>query len=134
MVNVNQVHVVTKDKETAKAWISGLRSITNNIKMNNACPKTNLKKHWTRILLTTTVDDKVSVKAIAKTFASGKTEKLVYETLAEVGLPCEKVRCTKKQRHDPDPIPSLERRYGQGRLDVREVLQDLSDNLPAHGH
>ena len=39
----------------------------------------------------TTVDNKVSVKAIAKTFASGKTEKLVYEKLAELELPCEKV-------------------------------------------
>jgi hypothetical protein len=32
---------------------------------------------WKRLLLTTTVDGKVSVRAIAKTFASGKTEKLV---------------------------------------------------------
>ncbi len=47
---------------------------------------------WRRILLTTTVDEKVSVRAIAKTFASGKTEKLVYQTLAELGLPSEKVR------------------------------------------
>lgn len=38
-----------------------------------------------------TVDGNVSVRAIAKTFASGKTEKLVYQTLAEVGLPSEKV-------------------------------------------
>ncbi len=51
---------------------------------------------WTRILLTTTVDEKVSVRAIAKTFASGKTEKLVYQTLAEVGLPSEKARITKQ--------------------------------------
>ena len=33
----------------------------------------------------------ISVKNIAKTFASGKTEKLVYQTLAELGLPSEKV-------------------------------------------
>ncbi len=47
-------------------------------------------------MLTTTVDEKVSVRAIAKTFASGKTEKLVYQTLAELGLPSEKVRDTQK--------------------------------------
>lgn len=47
---------------------------------------------WTRILLTTTVDKKVSVRSISKTFASGKTEKLVYQTLAELGLPSDKVR------------------------------------------
>jgi phosphatidylinositol phospholipase C beta len=46
---------------------------------------------WKRLLLTTTVDGKVSVRAIAKTFASGKTEKLVYESLAELDLPSGKV-------------------------------------------
>lgn len=41
--------------------------------------------------MTTTVDGNVSVRAIAKTFASGKTEKLVYQTLAECDLPSGKV-------------------------------------------
>ena len=41
--------------------------------------------------MTTTVDGRVSVRAIAKTFASGKTEKLVYQTLAELSLPSGKV-------------------------------------------
>jgi phosphatidylinositol phospholipase C beta len=43
--------------------------------------------------MTTTVDGNVSVRAIAKTFASGKTaEKLVYQTLSECELPSGKVR------------------------------------------
>ena len=33
----------------------------------------------------------VPVKVIARTFASGKTERLVYQCLADMGLPCEKV-------------------------------------------
>ena len=41
--------------------------------------------------MTTTADGLVSVRAIAKTFASGRTEKLVYETLAKIGLPSGKV-------------------------------------------
>lgn len=41
--------------------------------------------------MTTTIDGKVSVRAIAKTFASGKTEKFVYQTLAECDLPSGKV-------------------------------------------
>ena len=91
MVNVSLCNVICQDKKTADVWKAGLRKITNNVKMNNACPKTNLQKHWTRLLLTTTVDGKVSVKCIAKTFASGKTEKMVYQTLAELNLPSEKV-------------------------------------------
>ena len=35
---------------------------------------------------------KVPVKVIARTFASGKTEKLIYQSLAELELPCEKVK------------------------------------------
>lgn len=34
---------------------------------------------------------KVPVKVISKTFASGKTEKLVYQGLSELGLPSGKV-------------------------------------------
>lgn len=37
---------------------------------------------------------KVPVKVISKTFASGKTEKLVYQGLADMGLPSGKVNFT----------------------------------------
>lgn len=43
--------------------------------------------------MTTTVDGSVSVRAVAKTFASGKTEKHVYTTLEKCALPSGKV-CT----------------------------------------
>lgn len=35
---------------------------------------------------------KVPVKVVARTFASGKTEKLVYQCLSDLGLPSGKVR------------------------------------------
>lgn len=34
---------------------------------------------------------KVPVKVVARTFASGKTEKLVYQCLSDLGLPSGKV-------------------------------------------
>jgi len=37
---------------------------------------------------------KIPVRSIVKTFASGKTEKLVYQSLQDLGLPSEKVRTT----------------------------------------
>ena len=41
----------------------------------------------------TTADGQVSVRQIAKTFASGKSaEKVVYSTLSECDLPCGKVK------------------------------------------
>lgn len=53
---------------------------------------------WKRLRMTTTVDGSVSVKAIARTFASGKTEKLVYQTLSECDLPSGKVRQPVRQQ------------------------------------
>ncbi|GFS91513.1 1-phosphatidylinositol 4,5-bisphosphate phosphodiesterase [Trichonephila clavipes] len=49
MVNINYTHVVCPDVETAKEWQAGLRYVTNNIKANNVCPMTCLKKHWMKL-------------------------------------------------------------------------------------
>ena len=47
---------------------------------------------WMRLNMTLTVQNKISVKNIAKTFASGKKERVVHQSLQEIGLPSEKVR------------------------------------------
>uniref|UniRef100_A0A8D8ZM93 Phosphoinositide phospholipase C n=1 Tax=Cacopsylla melanoneura TaxID=428564 RepID=A0A8D8ZM93_9HEMI len=86
-VNINCQHVVCPDAATAKTWQEGLRKITHNNKMNNVCPRTNLMKHWMRLGMLVEAKGKVPVKVVARTFASGKTEKLVYQTMAELGLP-----------------------------------------------
>ena len=52
-------------------WKEGLRPQTNSIKKNNICPMSSLQRHWKKLLLNSTVDGKVAVKTIAKTFASG---------------------------------------------------------------
>ncbi|KAL7035204.1 hypothetical protein ACKWTF_008264 [Chironomus riparius] len=46
-----------------------------------------LMKHWMRLGFTVDVKGNVPVKCIARTFASGKTEKLVYQCLMDLGLP-----------------------------------------------
>ncbi|KAI5699465.1 hypothetical protein M8J75_003445 [Diaphorina citri] len=86
-VNINCQHVVCPDAATAKAWLDGLRKITHNVKANNVCPMTCLKKHWMRLGMLVEAKGKVPVKVVSRTFASGKTEKLVYQTMAELGLP-----------------------------------------------
>lgn len=87
MVNINYTHVVCPDPDTAKIWHSGLRKITCNIKASNVCPSTCLKKHWVKLGFLVDPEGKIPVKRIAQTFASGKTEKLVYQCVGEVGLP-----------------------------------------------
>ncbi|XP_024084523.1 1-phosphatidylinositol 4,5-bisphosphate phosphodiesterase isoform X4 [Cimex lectularius] len=69
------------------AWQEGLRKITHNNKMNNVCVRTNLMKHWMRLGMLVDPKGKVPVKVVARTFASGKTEKLVYQCLQDLNLP-----------------------------------------------
>lgn len=46
---------------------------------------------WMRLGMLVDKTGKVPVKVVARTFASGKTEKLVYQCLQELGLPSGKV-------------------------------------------
>uniref|UniRef100_A0AAQ4R481 1-phosphatidylinositol 4,5-bisphosphate phosphodiesterase n=1 Tax=Gasterosteus aculeatus aculeatus TaxID=481459 RepID=A0AAQ4R481_GASAC len=67
LVNLNFMFMVAESPDTK--WIEGLRSVIHNFKANNVCPMTCLKKHITR------------------TFASGKTEKGIFQALKDLGLP-----------------------------------------------
>ncbi|KAF8789782.1 1-phosphatidylinositol 4 like protein [Argiope bruennichi] len=78
-------------KSTGNLWQNGLRKITNNIKANNVCPATCLKKHWMKLGFMVDPNNKIPVRRLAQTFASGKTEKMVYQCLADVGLPSGKL-------------------------------------------
>lgn len=48
-------------------------------------------RSWMRLSFSVDSKGKVPVKVIIKTFASGKTEKLVFQGLSELGLPSGKV-------------------------------------------
>ena len=85
--NIHYQHVVCADAQTAKDWQAGLRKITHNTKASNVCPTIQLMKHWMRLSFQVDPKGKVPVKVISKTFASGKTEKLVYQCLSDLGLP-----------------------------------------------
>ncbi|XP_017892907.1 1-phosphatidylinositol 4,5-bisphosphate phosphodiesterase-like [Ceratina calcarata] len=85
--NIHYQHVVCPDAQTAKDWQAGLRIITHNTKASNVCPTIQLMKHWMRLSFQVDPKGKVPVKVISKTFASGKTEKLVSQGLSELGLP-----------------------------------------------
>ena len=44
MVTISFLNITFKDKKTAEEWSKGIRSLTNNVRINNVCPKTNLQK------------------------------------------------------------------------------------------
>ncbi|XP_047740285.1 1-phosphatidylinositol 4,5-bisphosphate phosphodiesterase [Hyalella azteca] len=89
-VNVNLTNIICKDVEEAQRWQNYLRVITNNNKVPNLCPTTNLRKHWMRLGMTVDASGMIPVRNIVRTFASGKTEKLVFQSLSDLGLPSEK--------------------------------------------
>ncbi|XP_042209261.1 1-phosphatidylinositol 4,5-bisphosphate phosphodiesterase-like isoform X2 [Homarus americanus] len=86
-VSINYINIVCKTKDEADAWLEGLRNIFHNIRANNICPMMCLKKHWMRLGMMVDSGGKIPVKHIVRTFASGKTEKMVYSCLEEMGLP-----------------------------------------------
>ncbi|KAM9355314.1 1-phosphatidylinositol 4,5-bisphosphate phosphodiesterase beta-4 isoform 1-T1 [Pholidichthys leucotaenia] len=87
LVNLNFMFMVAENPDTARKWIEGLRSIIHNFKANNVCPMTCLKKHWMRMCFLTNVNGKIPVRGITRTFASGKTEKGIFQALKDLGLP-----------------------------------------------
>ncbi|XP_013191554.1 1-phosphatidylinositol 4,5-bisphosphate phosphodiesterase isoform X1 [Amyelois transitella] len=124
-ININYQHVVCADAATAKVWKEALREITHNNKINNTCPRTNLMKHWMRLGFTTDPRGKIPVKVVAKTFASGKTEKLVYQCLSELGLPSGKNDVMEKDAFTFDKFYALYHKICP-RNDIEELFRSIT--------
>ncbi|GAB6030959.1 hypothetical protein CHUAL_007783 [Chamberlinius hualienensis] len=125
MVNVNYTHVVCQNSETAKKWQMVLRKITNNVKANNVCPMTCLKKHWMRLGFLIDPQGRIQVKRIANTFASGKTEKIVCQSLSEVGLPSGKSDCIDPDQFTFDKFYKIYHKICP-RNDIEELFQSIT--------
>ncbi|XP_012278483.1 1-phosphatidylinositol 4,5-bisphosphate phosphodiesterase isoform X2 [Orussus abietinus] len=123
--NINYQHVVCPDPTTAKVWLDGVRSITHNVKANNVCPLTCLKKHWMRLRMLVDPNGKVPVKVVARTFASGKTEKLVYQCLSDLGLPSGKNDVIEPDDFTFDAFYALYHKICP-RNDIEELFQSIT--------
>ncbi|XP_057329699.1 1-phosphatidylinositol 4,5-bisphosphate phosphodiesterase-like isoform X1 [Microplitis mediator] len=123
--NINYQHVVCPDVNTAKIWLAGIRRITHNVKANNVCPLTCLKKHWMRLRMLVDPNGKVPVKVVARTFASGKTEKLVYQCLSDLGLPSGKNDVIEPDDFTFDAFYALYHKICP-RNDIEELFQSIT--------
>lgn len=124
-ININYQHVVCPDVETAKTWQEGLRIITHNNKITNICVRTTLMKHWMRLGFLTDPKGKVPVKVVARTFASGKTEKLVYQCLSDLGLPSGKNDVIEPEDFTFDKFYDLYHKICP-RNDIEELFQSIT--------
>ncbi|XP_055309003.1 1-phosphatidylinositol 4,5-bisphosphate phosphodiesterase isoform X2 [Sitodiplosis mosellana] len=124
-INVNYQHIVCPDAETAKTWQQGLRAITHNNKINNVCIRTNLMKHWMRLGFLVDARGRVPVKVVARTFASGKTEKMVYQCLSDLGLPSGKNDTMDKADFTFDKFYALYHKICP-RNDIEELFRSIT--------
>ncbi|XP_031435590.1 1-phosphatidylinositol 4,5-bisphosphate phosphodiesterase beta-4 isoform X2 [Clupea harengus] len=87
LINLTFTFMVAQSVNVTKQWTEGLRSLIHNFRANNVCPMTCLRKHWMRLSFLTNVNGKIPVRSITRTFASGKTEKGIFQALKDLGLP-----------------------------------------------
>ncbi|KAK3094202.1 hypothetical protein FSP39_025408 [Pinctada imbricata] len=87
LVNIYYTPMIAGDPDTAREWYEGLRKLTPNTKANNICPMTSLKKHWMKLCFMVNPNGKIPVRSITRTFASGRTEKMIMQCLKDLGLP-----------------------------------------------
>uniref|UniRef100_UPI00358EA491 1-phosphatidylinositol 4,5-bisphosphate phosphodiesterase beta-4-like isoform X2 n=1 Tax=Myxine glutinosa TaxID=7769 RepID=UPI00358EA491 len=86
-VNITFTYLVAESSQVAKEWLAGLKSIIHNFRANNVCPMTSLKKHWMKLCFLVNPSGKIPVRSITRTFASGKTEKVIFQALKDLNLP-----------------------------------------------
>ncbi|KAK9876536.1 hypothetical protein WA026_013909 [Henosepilachna vigintioctopunctata] len=125
-ININYQHLICPNAETAKEWQAALRMITHNNKMANICPRTALMKHWMRLTFQVDPRGKVPVKVVARTFASGKTEKLVYQCLSDLGLPSGKNDIIEPEDFIFDKFYALYHKICP-RNDIEELFQTITE-------
>lgn len=79
---------------------------------------------WMRLCFLTDPRGKVPVKVVARTFASGKTEKLVYQCLSELGLPAGKNEAMEKEAFTFDKFYALYHKICP-RNDIEELFRSM---------
>nr|XP_043904919.1 1-phosphatidylinositol 4,5-bisphosphate phosphodiesterase beta-4-like isoform X2 [Solea senegalensis] len=127
LVNLNFMFMVAENPDTARKWIEGLRSVIHNSKANNVCPMTCLKKHWMRMCFVTNVNGKIPVRGITRTFASGKTEKGIFQALKDLGLPSGKNDEIEPSDFTFDIFYALTQKICP-RTDIEELFKKINGN------
>uniref|UniRef100_A0A3B5LH31 Phosphoinositide phospholipase C n=1 Tax=Xiphophorus couchianus TaxID=32473 RepID=A0A3B5LH31_9TELE len=125
LVNLSFMFMVAESPDTK--WIEGLRSVIHNFKANNVCPMTCLKKHWMRMCFLTNVNGKIPVRGITRTFASGKTEKGIFQALKDLGLPSGKNDEIEPSDFTFDIFYALTQKICP-RTDIEELFKKINGN------
>lgn len=79
---------------------------------------------WMRLGFLVDPKGKVPVKVVARTFASGKTEKMVYQCLSELGLPSGKNDTMEREDFTFDKFYALYHKICP-RNDIEELFRQM---------
>ncbi|KAI3413707.1 PLC-beta C terminal [Globodera pallida] len=86
LVIVNGMFLIARTAQVAREWRSAINEFIRGNKFRHACPMHCLQKHWHSICLATNDRNRIPLRNIVRTFASGKPEKMVHKCLADLGL------------------------------------------------
>ncbi|KAL3069427.1 hypothetical protein niasHS_018152 [Heterodera schachtii] len=86
LVIVNGMFLIARTAQVAREWRSAMNEFLRANKFRHACPMLCLQKHWRSICLATNDRNRIPLRNIVRTFASGKPEKMVHKCLADLGL------------------------------------------------
>ncbi|XP_073484731.1 1-phosphatidylinositol 4,5-bisphosphate phosphodiesterase beta-4 isoform X3 [Aquarana catesbeiana] len=125
LVNINFIYMVAENVDVAKQWVEGLRSITHNFRANNVSPMTCLKKHWMKLMFLTNINGKIPVRSITRTFASGRTEKGIFQALKELGFPSGKNEDIEHSTFTFDKFYELTQKICP-RTDIEELFKTIN--------
>uniref|UniRef100_A0A671TYP0 1-phosphatidylinositol 4,5-bisphosphate phosphodiesterase n=1 Tax=Sparus aurata TaxID=8175 RepID=A0A671TYP0_SPAAU len=114
LVNLNFMFMVAENPDTK--WIEGLRSVIHNFKANN-CSKTNFVSPNLLSLF----------YSITRTFASGKTEKGIFQSLKDLGLPSGKNDEIEPSDFTFDIFYALTQKICP-RTDIEELFKKINGN------
>ncbi|XP_060577835.1 1-phosphatidylinositol 4,5-bisphosphate phosphodiesterase beta-4-like isoform X1 [Ruditapes philippinarum] len=128
-VNINYTPMIARDPETAKAWFQELRKLTPNTKANNICPMSSLKKHWMKLCFMVNPSGKIPVRSITRTFASGRTEKMIMQSLKDLGLPGGKCEEIEISAFTFEKFYELYHKICP-RTDIEDLFKEWSSNRP----
>uniref|UniRef100_A0A3B3CKQ8 1-phosphatidylinositol 4,5-bisphosphate phosphodiesterase n=2 Tax=Oryzias melastigma TaxID=30732 RepID=A0A3B3CKQ8_ORYME len=86
-----------------------------------------LKKHWMKMCFLTNVNGKIPVRGITRTFASGKTEKGIFQALKDLGLPSGKNDEIEPSDFTFDMFYALTQKICP-RTDIEELFKKINGN------
>uniref|UniRef100_A0A183CHZ6 1-phosphatidylinositol 4,5-bisphosphate phosphodiesterase n=1 Tax=Globodera pallida TaxID=36090 RepID=A0A183CHZ6_GLOPA len=86
LVIVNGMFLIARTAQVAREWRIAINEFIRGNKFRHACPMHCLQKHWHSICLATNDRNRIPLRNIVRTFASGKPEKMVHKCLADLGL------------------------------------------------